>query len=121
MITILPADKAFLESVAAPADTDAMVLRDGDGEIYGYALFRVTGDTVEILSVHTDEPLMTEGLIRSVLNAGDCRGAEIGLCRVEELAPVLRRLEFEAGENGYTVSIRQFLYGECRCQSLPKK
>ena len=116
MITIQPADKAFLESVSAPAGTDAMVLRDSDGTVLGHALFAVSGETVEILSVQTEEPLMTEGLIRSVLNTGDCRGAKIGLCRIEELAALLKRLEFVPGEDGYTVSIQAFLYGECKCQ-----
>ena len=116
MITIQPADKAFLERVSAPADTDAMVLRDSDGTVLGYALFQVYGDTVEVLSVQTDEPLMTEGLIRSVLNTGDCRGAKTGLCRIEELASLLKRLEFIPQEDGYTVSIQAFLYGECKCK-----
>ena len=115
MITIQPADKAFLETIGAPAATDAMVLRDGDGAVFGHALFRVVGDTAEILSVHTEEPLMTEGLIRSVLNAGDCRGAVTGLCRNEALIPVLRRLEFVEADGVYTVSIPDFLYGECKC------
>ena len=116
MITIQPADKAFLELVGAPADTDAMVLRDGGGTVFGHALFRVMGDTVEVLSVHTDEPLMTEGLIRSVLNTGDCRGAVTGLCRNEALIPVLKRLEFTETDGVYTVSIPDFLYGECKCR-----
>ena len=116
MITIQPADKAFLESVSAPAGTDAMVLRDSDGTVLGHALFAVVGETVEILAVQTDEPLMTEGLIRSVLNTGDCRGATTGLCRIETLATLLKRLEFVTGEDGYTVSIQAFLYGECKCR-----
>lgn len=118
MITIQPADKAFLESVSAPAGVDAMVLRDSDGTVFGYALFTVVGDTAELLSVHTDEPLMKEGLIRSVLNAGDCRGAVVGLCRNEALFPIIKRLEFgETAAGVYTVSIPNFLYGECKCQS----
>lgn len=116
MITIQPADKAFLQSVAAPDGVDAMVLRDSDGTVLGHALFSVSGDTVEILSVHTEVPLMTEGLIRSVLNTGDCRGAVTGLCRDEGLAPLLKRLEFVPGQDGYTVSIPDFLYGECKCK-----
>lgn len=116
MITIQPASKEFLNSIAAPVGTDAMVLRDNDGTVLGHALFAVTGDTVEILSVHTDLPMMTEGLIRSVLNTGDCRGATVGLCRQETLAPVLTRLEFVPSDRGYTVSIPSFLYGECKCQ-----
>ena len=115
MITIMPADKAFLESVNAPADTDAMVLRDSDGTVFGHALFRVVGDTVEVLSVHTEEPLMTEGLIRSVLNTGDCRGAVTGLCREAALVPVLKRLEFVENDGVYTVSVQDFLYGDCKC------
>ena len=116
MITIQPADKAFLASVSAPVGADAMVLRDSDGTVLGHALFAVAGETVEVLSVHTDVPLMAEGLIRSVLNTGDCRGAKAGLCRDEALAPLLKRLEFVPGEDGYTVSIQAFLYGECKCQ-----
>ena len=116
MITIQPADKAFLESISAPAGVDAMVLRDSDGSVLGHALFAVAGEMVEILAVKTDEPLMTEGLIRSVLNTGDCRGATTGLCRIEALAALLKRLEFVPGEDGYTVSIQSFLYGECKCQ-----
>ncbi len=115
MITILPADKAFLESVVAPDGVDAMVLRDSDGSVFGHALFTVRGDTVEVLSVHTDLPMMAEGLIRSVLNTGDCRGATVGLCRDENLAPMLRHLEFVPSEDGYTVSVQNFLYGDCKC------
>ena len=116
MITILPADKAFLQSVAAPADADAMVLRDSDGAVFGHALFRMVGDRVELLSVHTELPMMAEGLIRSVLNTGDCRGATEGFCADENLAPMLRRLEFEPTEGGYAVSLEQFFRGECHCK-----
>lgn len=116
MITILPADEAFLQSVLASAGVEAMVLRDSDGSVFGHALFRMAGDRVEVLSVHTELPVMAEGLIRSVLNTGDCRGAVQGICRNEELAPMLRRLEFEPTEDGYTVSLEQFFRGECHCQ-----
>lgn len=114
MITILPADEAFLQSIHAPADADAMVLRERDGTVFGYALFRVTGDTVEILQVETEEPLMTEALIRAVLNAGDCRGAMTGVCRIESLAPVLKRLEFSPTDDGYAVSIDAFFRSGCK-------
>ncbi len=116
MITIRPADKAFLEEIAAPVGTDAMVLRDSDGTVFGHALFTVQGDTVEILHVQSQEPLMKEGLIRAVLNTGDCRGAVKGLCRAEALQPLLRRLEFVPAEEGWTVSIAAFFHGECHCQ-----
>ena len=116
MITILPADEAFLQRIDAPAGVDAMVLRDSDGSVFGHALFAVTGDTVEVLSVHTEMPLMAEGLIRAVLNTGDCRGATVGLCREASLAPLLRRLEFEPAEDGYTVSIQHFFRGDCHCK-----
>ena len=115
MITIRPADKAFLESVAAPAGTDAMVLRDSDGTVFGHALFAVHGDIVEILHVQSEEPLMKEGLIRAVLNTGDCRGAVTGLCRVKALQPLLKRLEFAPAEDGWTVSIDAFFHGDCHC------
>ena len=116
MITITPADKAFLEHIAAPLDADAMVLRDNDGTVFGYALFTVMGEQVEILSVQTEEPLMTEGLIRAVINTGDCRGAKDAVCRIESLIPVLKRLEFVPQDGVYTVSIHHFLYGECKCK-----
>ena len=116
MITIMPADKAFLENISAPVGTDAMVLRDSDGSVFGYAVFTVAGDTAELLSVHTDMPMMTEGLIRAVINTADCRGASSVICKVEALIPVLKRLEFEPQEGIYTVSVQHFLYGECKCQ-----
>lgn len=115
MITIMPADEAFLQSISAPEGADAMVLRDSGGTVDGHALFRMDGDAVEILSVQTDVPMMTEGLIRSVLNTGDCRGAVKGVCRVDSLAPVLRRLEFEEENGAWTVSIEKFFRGECKC------
>ena len=115
MITIMPADEAFLQSIAAPEGVDAMVLRDSGGTIDGHALFRVDGDAVEILGVETDLPMMTEGLIRTVLNTGDCRGATRGVCRIEPLAPILRRLEFEKENDLWTVSIENFFRGECKC------
>ncbi len=116
MITILPADKAFLESIAAPEGTDAMVLRDADGTVTGHGLFRVEGQAIEVLAVEADEPLMREGLVRSILNTGDCRGATEGVCRQEGLVPVVRRLEFAPDEEGvWRVSIAQFFRGECHC------
>lgn len=116
MITIRPADKAFLEEIKAPAGTDAMVLRDSDGSVYGHALFVMQGDTVEVLHAESAEPLLVEGLIRAVLNTGDCRGASIGLCRNVALEPLLRRLEFLPSEEGWTVSIEAFFHGDCHCQ-----
>ena len=116
MITILPADEAFLQSVDAPVGADAMVLRDSDGTIFGHALFRMAGSRVELLSVHTELPVMAEGLVRSVLNTGDCRGATEGFCADEALVPMLRRLEFAPTEGGYAVSLEQFFRGECHCQ-----
>ena len=116
MITIMPADKAFLESISAPAGADAMVLRDSDGSVFGHAVFTVSGASAELVSVHTDMPMMTEGLIRAVINTADCRGASAVICREEALIPVLKRLEFEPQDRVYTVSVQQFLYGECKCQ-----
>lgn len=115
MITIMPADEAFLRSVAAPDGVDAMVLRDSDGTVDGYALFRVEGDSVEILRVQTELPMMTEGLIRAVLNTGDCRGAVYGVCRDNALAQTLLRLEFEPKEGCFCISIEKFFHGECKC------
>ena len=115
MITILPADKAFLESVCAPDGVDAMVLRDSDGSVFGHSLFRMTGDRVEVLSVQTDLPVMADGLVRAVLNAGDCRGAAYGFCADEAMAAMLRRLEFEPTDGGYIVSLEQFFRGDCHC------
>ena len=116
MITIMPADEAFLQSVSAPVGVEAMVLRDNDGSVFGHATFRMAGERVEVLSVHTDLPVMAEGLIRSVLNVGDCRGATEGFCANETLAPMLRHLEFAPVEGGYAVSLAHFFRGECHCQ-----
>ena len=116
MITIMPADKAFLESVCAPLGADAMVLRDSDGTVFGHALFTAAGETAELISVHTEEPMMTDGLIRAVINAADCRGAVSVVYRGEELIPVLKRLEFVLQDDVYTVDVQHFLYGECKCK-----
>lgn len=115
MITIMPADKAFLRSVDAPEGTDAMVLRDSGGVVDGYALFCVEGDAVEILRVETPLPMMTEGLVRAVLNTGDCRGAVRGVCRDDTLGTTLARLEFEKQDGVWSVSIEKFFRGECKC------
>ena len=116
MITIMPADKAFLEKIAAPVGADAMVLRDSDGTVFGHILFTTAGDRAEILSVETDVPLMTEGLIRAVINAADCRGLTYVVCAVEALTPTLQRLEFVLQDGIYTVAVHSFLYGECKCK-----
>ncbi len=115
MITIMPADKAFLDEIAAPSGTDAMVLRDSAGTVDGYALFIVDGENVEVLQVQTALPMMAEGLVRAVLNTGDCRGAKIGVCRDMILAPMLKRLEFIEENGALTVSIENFFRGECHC------
>ncbi|MBQ8684279.1 MAG: hypothetical protein IJ518_07175 [Clostridia bacterium] len=116
MITILPADKATLALLDVPEGHEAMVLRESDGRITGHATFVLVDDTVELLTVTAEEPIMVDGLIRSVLNTGDCRGAVTGLCRDENLALTLRRLEFAPGENGYSVSLAHFFRGECHCK-----
>lgn len=115
MITIMPADEAFLQSIDAPSGTDAMVLRDSGGAVDGYALFRVEGESVEILRVETPLPMMAEGLIRSVLNTGDCRGAVTGICRDGALGMILSRLEFEEQDGVWSVLIEKFFHGECKC------
>lgn len=113
MITIMPADKAELQALQAPAGTDALILRGSDGAVEGHTFFRLEGDTVEILSVTCDEPIMVSGMLRSVLNAGDHRGADFGFCRVESLASELRRLEFQPVEDGWRISIAEFFRGKC--------
>ncbi len=113
MITIMPADKAFLQEIAAPEGVDALVLRGSDGLVEGHACFRLEGDTVEILSVTCDEPIMVGGMIRSILNAGDYRGAFFGFCRVPALEKELLRLEFQPVEEGWHISIAEFFRGKC--------
>ncbi len=115
MITIMPADKAFLAEIAAPSGTDAMVLRDSGGTVDGYALFCVDGEQIEVLYVETALPLMAEGLVRAVLNTGDCRGAKIGVCRDASLGAMLKKLEFSEENGVFTVSIENFFHGECHC------
>ncbi len=113
MITILPADEAFLKEINAPAGIKALVLRGSDGAIEGHALFRVDGDAVEILSVTCDEPIMVSGMIRSVLNAGEYHGANFGLCRVAALEKVLLSMEFKPVEEGWRINIAEFFRGKC--------
>lgn len=113
MITIKRADEAFLRQVKAPADSEAMVLRDGDGAPRGYALFRVDAEAVELLAVEAAEPLLAEGLVRSVLNVGDCRGALTGVCAEPTLFPLVRRLEFREKDGRYEVSIDAFFRTGC--------
>ena len=113
MITIMPADEAFLTSIDCPPGADALVLRDSAGTVEGHVLFRVDENVVEVLGVECREPLMVSALIRSVLNAGDYRGATTGLCRVAALENELRRLEFRPGEDGWRVSLEEFFHGKC--------
>ncbi len=113
MITIKPADEATRQQLNAPPGTEALVLRESDGRISGHALFCVTGDTVEIIEVAAEEPLMTDGLVRSVLNAGDFRGAQFGFCRDRSLKSVLERLEFRQRDDGYHIVIDDFFHAPC--------
>lgn len=113
MITIIPADEIFLQSVGVPEGVDALVLRDSRQEITGHALFRIDGEYVELLQVVCDDPLLVDGLIRSVLNAGDYRGALYGLCRVDSLTVHLKRLEFQPTEDGWRVSLDAFFRAGC--------
>ena len=71
MITILPADEAFLQSIEAPDGVDAMVLRDGDGSVFGHALFRMAGERVEMRAKPSTSPRwqhssMASGVLRLV-------------------------------------------------------
>ena len=95
-------------------DQGAFALQNSFGDKIGYGV-TVDGDAVEILAVDTALPMMCEGLIRSVLNTGDCRGAVRGVCRDNALVPILRRLEFEEDNGVWTVSIEKFFRGECKC------
>lgn len=122
MITIMPAkrpdDDEVLAALGVPAHADALLLRDSGGEVLGHAVFAVNGDTVEVICVQCPVPMLAEGLIRAVLNAGDCRGAAFGLCRDADTAGVseamLRGLEFAPAEDGMRVSIEAFFRSGCR-------
>lgn len=117
----MPADKAFLDGISAPAGTDALVLRNSDGTVEGHALFRIQGDTVEILGVKAPDVLMTDGLIRSVLNAGDYRGALYGFCRNPSLEKELKHLEFQQKEDGWHISIDAFFRAPCPSEKNAKE
>lgn len=113
MITIMPATDAELMQLGAPDGAAALILREPEG-ITGHAFFTIDGDTVELLAVQANEPVMTDGLIRSVLGAADYRGAKYGVCRVPELFPHLRGLEFREDEPGvWRIVIEDFFRLPC--------
>lgn len=68
---------------------------------------------VSNLSTCHDDPLLTEGLIRSALNFAANRNAYMAYCSQQELKSVLDLLGFEYKDNIWQGDIPTLLQGSC--------
>ena len=92
---------------------EVMECTDGQACL-GYALFRITERTMEIIDAVLFEPdaRMIDGLLRSVLNAGLHRGCEEAFCIRETLFPALSAIGLATEGNKCTVAL-QTLFKKC--------
>ena len=88
------------------------ILWDGDVAC-GKATARFD-DRVHLLTVEAPDALLSEGMVRAVLNAGRVREIEWAVCANESLFPLLRHLEFVPSEEGMTVNIPDFFFRGCK-------
>lgn len=116
MITIFPADADKTKELAARAGESlplsAMVLREGETE-YGYVLYRVEQNTARLITLHSDIPVLEEGLVRAMLNAAANEQAVTAVCRNPSLFPLLKGLGFSNEGECYSVFIPDFFTHPC--------
>lgn len=56
-------------------DIEGYVLSDG-GDLFGYTLFKIEGDTTTLLDSKTPDTRYLDGIIRASIAYGEARGAE---------------------------------------------
>lgn len=84
-----------------------------DGEVSCGGARATFGDTVELLSVEASENVLSEGLVRAVLNVGREHGCVWAVCQNAALFPLLDGLAFEETADGRAVDIPAFFARGC--------
>ena len=82
--------------------------------VIGRIWYVVTEKHAELLFLSEGEEVLREGLVRAALNAAELAGAREALCHCADMAPLLERLKFLRGEEGWSVSIGEFFSRPCR-------
>ena len=116
MLTIVPADERRCRLLAQTYGFSAlqgMVAHSGDRE-EGIGVYVLQKDTLELVDIQAEDPLVLDGLLRAILNTGYRGGAKWAVCRHTRLTDVLRAEGFLATENGMRVDIAAFFARPCR-------
>ena len=124
MVSIVPADDArraeLLGQAGIADDGAACLVAVNRTRLCGYAVYRLTEHTAELLAAEADDSLLADGLIRAALHAAREKGAVTACCRQPALYPVLGALGFvpmqaETGGNadGLCAMIEAALKGHC--------
>lgn len=98
MVSIVPADEALraelLGLVGITGDGAACLVAKNRDRLCGYAAYRLTEHTAELLAAEADDSLLADGLIRAALHAVREQGAVTACCRQPNLYPLLGALGF---------------------------
>ena len=61
----------------------------------------------------SDKPYLAEGLLKSAFNFAASKNFYMGVCKSENIIPLLKRLGFAEGSDGYILDIPSILMGSC--------
>ena len=116
MVEVHPADKAKTEEIVKRAGVTAPVramTMSRDGEELGYVLYTVERDTMELVSLFSEEEPLEELLVRAALNDAVNALAITAVCRNKAHFELLQRLGFEQENGVYTIFIPNFFMRPC--------
>ncbi len=61
----------------------------------------------------SDKPYLAEGLLKSAFNFAASKNFYMGVCKSENIIPLLKRLGFTENSDGYILDIPSILMGSC--------
>ena len=118
MVSIVPADQETYELLVQdilPREQVflCMVASDGRQQL-GRIVCRIKDDTAAILKIEYQDSVIADGLVRAVLNSAREKGADMALCALEPLFPVLAKMGFNKTGSEMSAEINGILSGKCR-------
>lgn len=114
MLTIVPADEATTLRCRREAERGGNCLSmTENGEWKGFCLYDFADEKLVIHTLHTEDELLAEGLIRAAVNIARNRQIPVALCTDGRFPAMLERLGFIKEEYRWLVEVEAFFKPCC--------
>lgn len=84
-------------------------------EVFGSCILDLSGKNAVVSNMifPSDKPFFAEGLLKSAYNYAAANNFYMGICKCDNIVPLLTRLGFEKAGDEYILDIPSILMGSC--------